>query len=53
MIKIAVLLVAISNCLHLDTNTSSPKYNADNYLSDLNARQDKFNSDVLSIRAQI
>lgn len=52
-LQLVLFLIAITSSLHLDNNLSQPKYSADNYLSDLNSRQDKFKSDVMNIKAQI
>lgn len=50
---VAMMLAHLCVCLHLESTNDEEYYNADNYLSDLNKRQEKFKADVDSIRAQI
>lgn len=52
-LKPLVLLIAIANCLHLAEDNTTSKYNASNYLSELESRQAKFRTDLNNIKAKI
>lgn len=52
-LELFLILVCVGSCLHLATNSSEPTYNADNYLEQLNARQQRLKSDMANIRKQI
>lgn len=54
MISIAVVLLAITaNSLHVSHRQAAPKYNATNYLSQLELRQQQFTADMNIIKQQI
>lgn len=52
-LEAVLLLLGVAHCLHLAADAGEPKYDADNYLQDLDARQQRFEADVKDIRAQI
>ena len=54
MISIAIVLLVISaKSLHISHKQSTPKYNATNYLTDLESRQNQFIADMDLIKQQI
>lgn len=48
-----VFLIVTASALRAAHQQTTAKYNAINYLSELEQRQNKFKADILSIRAQI
>lgn len=54
MITVQVLLLVVAaQALNLGHKQTQTYYNATNYLSDLDARQTKFKTDINSIKSQI
>ena len=54
MIRLSLFLLIVAvGTLHIEHDQSSEIYNASNYYSELNSKQEKFISDIRNIKTQI